>query len=130
MTRRDLLSSGSGLIGGALRAGAPAAGRPRNVLLLMSDQHRSHALGVDGDPYAKTPNLDGLAREGVRFDQTYCTNPVCTPARASILTGLYTHNHRTWSNATPWPFEIKTLAHHFGRAGYMSALVGYPQSTM
>ena len=124
MTRRDLLSSGSGLLAGSLRAGAAAAGRPTNVLLLMSDQHRSHALGVDGDPYAKTPNLDALAREGVRFDQTYCTNPVCTPARASILTGLYTHNHRTWSNATPWPFEVKTLAHHFGRAGYMSALIG------
>ena len=50
--------------------------------------------------------------------------PRCTPSRASLLTGLYTHNHQTWSNGTPWPFEHKTMAHMFGRAGYMSALIG------
>jgi len=101
-----------------------ATGRPQNVLFLMTDQHSRRILGVDGDPLARTPNLDGLARSGVRFSNAYCTNPVCVPSRASILTGLYTHNHRTWNNATPWPLELKTAAHYFSRAGYITGLIG------
>ncbi len=126
MTRKSFLrTGGAGLAAGRMAPLArAAAGRPKNVLLLMSDQHRQHALSIDGDRHAKTPNLDGLAGAGLRFDQAYCTNPVCTPSRASILTGLYTHNHRTWSNGTPWPFANKTLGHYFGRAGYMSGLIG------
>ena len=98
--------------------------RPKNVLLLLSDQHRPRALGIDGEPQARTPNLDALARSGARFDSCSCANPVCTPSRASLLTGLYTHHHQTWNNATPWPFEYKTMAHYFSRAGYMTSLVG------
>jgi choline-sulfatase len=90
----------------------------------MSDQHRRDCLGAAGHPVVRTPNLDALAREGARFSSAYCANPVCTPSRASLLTGLYTHNHQTWDNATPWPWEHKTIAHHFGAAGYMTALVG------
>jgi choline-sulfatase len=101
-----------------------AVSRPKNVLFLLSDQHRPRALGIDGEPNARTPTLDALARSAVRFDTAYCANPVCTPSRASLLTGLYTHNHRTWSNATPWPFEFKTMAHYFSRAGYMTSLIG------
>lgn len=103
---------------------AQPASRPKNVLFLLSDQHRPSSAGYEGDPLARTPNLDALAASSTRFSQAYCTNPVCTPSRASILTGLYTHNHRTWSNRTAWPFEIRTVAHHFSRAGYVSALIG------
>jgi choline-sulfatase len=99
-------------------------GRPKNVLVIMSDQHKRDCLGAAGDRIARTPNLDAFARTGVRFTDAYCTNPVCTPSRASILTGLYTHNHRAWNNATPWPIEHKTIAHYFGAAGYVTALVG------
>ncbi len=121
LTRKQFLSSGAGVAAAA----QPAAGtRPKNVLFLLSDQHKPAALGLLGDRWARTPNLDALARSGVMFESAYCSNPVCTPSRASILTGLYTHNHRTWSNATPWPFEIKTMAHQFSRAGYVSALIG------
>ena len=98
--------------------------RPKNVLLLMSDQHKPHALGVDGDPVAHTRNLDALARAGMRFDHAYCTNPVCVPSRASLLTGLYTHHHHAYNNGTPWPLEIKTAAHYFRNAGYNTALIG------
>lgn len=98
--------------------------RPRNVLFLLSDQHQPGALSLLGHRYARTPHLDQLAREGTRFQNAYCSNPVCTPSRASLLTGLYTHHHRTWNNATPWPFEIRTMAHHFSRAGYISGLIG------
>lgn len=105
-------------------AAPQTGGKPKNVLLIMSDQHRPHALGIDGNSVARTPNLDALARGGVRFDSAYCSNPVCVPSRASLLTGLYTHHHGAYNNTTPWPFEHPTIAHHFSRAGYMSALIG------
>ena len=127
ITRKHFLTSGAAGIAASRMPGANAGqstGRPKNVLFLLSDQHKPRALGLFGDPYARTPNLDVLARSGLCFEQAYCSNPVCTPSRASILTGLYTHNHRAYSNGTPWPFEIKTVAHHFSRAGYMSALIG------
>ena len=134
LTRRTFLSTG--VAGAVVTAGAKVGsdasrrispshtGRPKNVLLLMSDQHSRRILGIEGDPLARTPNLDALALTGVRFSNAYCTNPVCVPSRASILTGLYTHNHGTWNNATAWPFETKTLAHHFSTAGYVTGLVG------
>jgi len=126
LTRKQFLSSAFGAVGSALSSfgQTSSAGRRKNVLMIVSDQHKHRCLSIDGDPVAKTPHLDALARSGVRFQSAYCTNPVCTPSRASLLTGLYTHNHRTWDNATPWPFGNKTVAHHFSQAGYMSALIG------
>ncbi len=121
VTRRHALSLPGAVL---LPRGLTAPARRPNVLFLVSDQHRRGALGIDGDPVAKTPNLDALGRSGVRFDSTYCTNPVCVPARASMLTGVYTHHHRAYRNSVPWPFDVKTIAHHFGRAGYMSGLIG------
>ena len=90
----------------------------------MSDQHKRDCLGVAGNPIARTPNLDALARSSVRFTSAYCSNPVCTPSRASLLTGLYTHHHEAWNNTTPWPAAHKTIAHHFSNAGYMTGLIG------
>src|ERR1700730_15782199 len=97
----------------ASAAFAQSGRRPKNVLLVMSDQHKPHAMSIDGDPVAKTPNLDALCRSSVRFDSAYCSNPVCVPSRASLLTGLYTHHHGAYDNSVPWPFEHKTIAHHF-----------------
>ena len=122
MNRRQFVQAG--LLGLPFHARAQTVVRPKNVLLLMSDQHRRDCLGIEGNRLARTPNLDALARSGTRFGAAYCSNPVCTPSRASLLTGLYTHHHQTWDNATPWPFEHKTIAHYFGRAGYMTALIG------
>ena len=125
MTRRDLLTAA-----GAMGISAPlnllrARNTPqKNLLIIMSDQHKRDCLGAAGNQVVRTPNLDGLAHTAVRFSQAYCTNPVCTPSRASILTGLYTHNHESWNNATPMPPRHKTIAHHFARAGYMTGLIG------
>ncbi len=90
----------------------------------MADQHKPDALAIDGEPFAKTPNLDALARSGARFGRAYCANPVCGPSRASLLTGLFSHHHGAYNNTIPWPFEHKTIAHHFSRAGYMTGLIG------
>ena len=121
MTRRELL------VGSAAALGALGASDRRdrpNVLILMSDQHKRSCMGAYGDRVARTPNLDALARNSVRFTDAYCSNPVCTPSRASLLTGLYTHNHGSLNNSTPLPIEHKTMAHHFARAGYVTGLVG------
>jgi choline-sulfatase len=123
MTRKQFLTLGTAPLLPRFSFAQPGT-RPKNILLLMSDQHRPHALGADGNPYARTPNLDALARSSVRFDSAYCSNPVCVPSRASLLTGLYTHNHGALNNSIPWPFEKKTIAHHLGRAGYMTGLIG------
>jgi choline-sulfatase len=128
MTRKQFLATGPAAAALPMVRSAAAqtrsSARPKNVLFLMTDQHKPDCLEVEGDRFAKTPNIDGFAKTAVRFSNAYCTDPVCTPSRASILTGLQTHNHRTWNNATPWPFEHKTMAHAFSKAGYMSALIG------
>ncbi len=95
-----------------------------NVVLLMADQHKRSCMGAYGDPVAKTPNLDALAGESVRFTNAYCNNPVCTPSRASMLTGLYCHNLESQNNSKPYMPEHRTMAHHFNHAGYMTALIG------
>src|ERR1700727_1019301 len=74
----------------------------------MTDQHTPRAMGVGGDRVAKTPHLDNLARSGVRFEHAYCADPICVPSRASLLTGLYPHNHQAYDNTRRWPFEPKT----------------------
>ena len=99
-------------------------GRKPNVLILMSDQHKRSCMGVCGDTTAVTPNLDSLARESVRFTNAYCTNPVCAPSRASIMTGLYTHHLESRSNSEAYSPKHKTIADRFNSAGYLTALIG------
>jgi arylsulfatase A-like enzyme len=69
-----------------------------NILLIFTDQHKLSAVSCYGDTLCRTPNIDRLAREGVRFDTAYTVCPVCSPARATIMTGLYPHAHGVCSN--------------------------------
>jgi choline-sulfatase len=96
---------------------------PYNVLIVMSDQHRRSCMGVAGDSVAITPNLDRLAQESVRFTNVYCTNPLCAPSRASMMTGLYTH-HLGTVGSQPYSPRHKTMAGQFSQAGYLTALIG------
>lgn len=100
------------------------SGRHKNVLFLMSDQHKPRALSIDADPVAQTPRLDAFARTCLRFQHAYCTDPICGPSRASIWTGLYTHNHGIYQNEIPWPFGLKSIADSFHRAGYITGAIG------
>src|SRR5204863_9736941 len=86
ITRKQFLTLGTAALLPRFSFGQPGA-RPKNILLLMSDQHRPHALGVDGNPYACTPNLDALARSAVRFVSDCCSNQLSVPSRGSLLTG-------------------------------------------
>ena len=60
-----------------------------NILWYCTDQQRFDTIGALGNPYVQTPTIDGLVREGVAFTNAYCQSPICTPSRASFMTGLY-----------------------------------------
>lgn len=96
----------------------------KNVVVIMSDQHSSHAVGCYGNNEVYTPNIDALAQTGVRFEYGYTTSPVCVPARFSALSGLYPSRTGCVNNATPLPIETQTAAHYFREAGYLTAFVG------
>ncbi|MEW6358129.1 MAG: sulfatase-like hydrolase/transferase [Planctomycetota bacterium] len=95
-----------------------------NILILMPDQMRADCMGCAGHPQIRTPNIDRLASEGVRFTQATTVCPICQPARASFINGLYPHNHHMWTNAGRMPPDDETVFHHLKRAGYYTAHVG------
>ncbi|MBX2826254.1 MAG: alkaline phosphatase family protein [Gammaproteobacteria bacterium] len=102
----------------------------KNVLLITADQWRGDCLGVADHPLVKTPNLDALAREGVRYQQHYSGAAPCGPARACLYTGLYQMNNRVCSNGTPLDQRHDTLGRAARRAGYDPVLFGYTDQTI
>ena len=125
-TRRTLTRTLAGSLAASL---APAArpqtpGRRKNMLLLMSDQHRPHALGIDGNPVARTPNLDALAARRALRQRLLLEPGLRAFPRVPAHRPLHAQSRRATTTASPWPFEHKTMAHHFGRAGYMTGLIG------
>jgi arylsulfatase A-like enzyme len=110
-----------GLQASALLAAAPAA-RP-NILFIFSDDHAQHAISVYGSKVNQTPHLDRLARAGLRFNHAFVTNSICTPSRAVVLTGKYSH-----ANGTP-VFNVfdgsqPTVAKLLQAAGYHTGMIG------
>src|SRR5579883_176299 len=86
-TRRDFLA-----LAAASATRLAAAGRPQpNILYIMADDHAAHAISAYGSRINQTPNIDRIAAGGVRFTNCFCTNSICTPSRAAILTGQYSH---------------------------------------
>ena len=100
-----------------------ASTRP-NVLLITTDQQRYDCVGANGNPLIRTPHLDRLAAEGVRFEHCYVQNPVCMPSRASLITGRYCQNHGVRKNGTPLDPQQPNLAHALLAAGYHTASIG------
>lgn len=98
--------------------------RKRNVIWIFGDQHRGQALGYRGDPNVATPVIDGLAASGMRFDKAVSGTPWCAPFRASLLTGMYPHQHGVV--ATPGALDptIPTITKPFKDAGYHTAWIG------
>jgi arylsulfatase A-like enzyme len=95
-----------------------------HILIVMTDQQRADSMACAGHPQIRTPNLDRIAREGIRFAQATTTAPLCMPARASWATGLYPHNHGMWSNRGALSESEATLFQALRRSGYCTALVG------
>jgi N-acetylglucosamine-6-sulfatase len=111
---------------GSLHAADPTTGRP-NILFIMSDDHAAHAIGVYGGRLITlnpTPNIDRLAREGMRLNNVFCTNSICVPSRASIITGQYCHTNGVRTLAGGVEPESQTLAQRMRDAGYETAMIG------
>ena len=94
-----------------------------NILLITSDQQHWQTLGVN-NPRIRTPHLDALARDGAYFERAYCSNPVCSPSRSSIITGLYPAWHHCWTIGVKLPEDVPTVGDELRKAGYFTALVG------
>jgi N-acetylglucosamine-6-sulfatase len=131
------------LAGLILALGAPAAGRagqqassalaplppiagakPRNVAFILSDDHRYDAMGFMGHPIVETPSIDRIAARGVHLRNAFVTTSLCSPSRATILTGLYAHQHKVVDNNTAVPAGTTFFPQYLQRAGYQTALVG------
>jgi len=95
-----------------------------NILFLFADQMRCDCLGAAGNPVIKTPNLDRLAAEGVRFENAYSTAPLCTPARAQIMTGRACWDSGVWGLSGKVPASMRTFAHDLSDQGYFTGAVG------
>ena len=80
-----------------------------NILFIMCDQLRADYLSCYGHPYIRTPNIDALAAQGVRFNHAYCQDPLCGPSRASFYTGRYVSSHGVMANEDPLRIGELTL---------------------
>src|SRR5262245_12255557 len=118
---------------GAAQAPGASTVRPRprvsaanahNIVFILADDHRYDAMGFMGHPVVKTPNLDRMARQGVHLRNAFVTTSLCSPSRATILTGLYAHQHKVVDNNSPVPPGTTFFPQYLQQAGYQTALVG------
>jgi N-acetylglucosamine-6-sulfatase len=97
---------------------------PRNIVFILTDDHRYDAMSFLGHPVVKTPGIDRIARRGVHLRNAFVTTALCSPSRATILTGRYAHQHKVVDNNTPMPPGTTFFPQYLQRAGYQTALVG------
>lgn len=108
----------------SLFSSAIAEEKQPNILIILADDHRYDALGFLGHPFLETPALDRIAKEGVHFKNAVVTTSLCSPSRASILTGLYAHNHRVVDNYNPIPEGLVYFPKYLQEGGYETAFIG------
>ncbi len=101
-----------------------AEAKPRNVVFILSDDHRYDAMGFMGHPLAVTPHMDAMAKEGVHLKNAFVTTSLCSPSRASILTGLYTFRHRVIDNQRLVPDGTIFFPQYLQKAGYKTGFIG------
>ena len=135
MKRRDFLKkAGMGstaaslpfFLSWACRSAGNVDSRP-NILFIMSDDHAAPSISAYGgflSGLVKTPHIDRLAKEGMRFNNCFCTNSICTPSRASILTGKYSHKNGVLTLDDNFDRSQQTFPRHLQKAGYYTRVVG------
>jgi arylsulfatase A-like enzyme len=134
-TRREFLRTvGSAAASGAALSLLPSCasigqtagpkGKRPNIIFIMTDDHASHALSCYGSKINKTPNLDRLAKEGMLFENCFCTNSICAPCRAVILTGKYSHINGVIDNRKRFDGTQQTFPKLLQKAGYETAMIG------
>lgn len=122
-SRRQFLNAGVALPG--YLAGAPASPRP-NIVFILLDDLRADELRCGGHPFVDTPNIDRIAREGCLFRNAFVTTPLCSPSRASFMTGQYAHTHGVTDNVdrTPLSHRLMTYPRVLHDSGYETGFVG------
>ncbi|MTE24790.1 sulfatase [Microbacterium sp. ZXX196] len=95
-----------------------------NIIFIMSDDHAAHAISAYGSRVNRTPHLDRIAEEGVRMDAVFCTNSICSPSRASILTGTYSHVNGVSSIWTEMDYRVPTFIDVLHERGYRTGMFG------
>src|ERR1700733_10894092 len=132
-SRREFIQGGIASLGAAMvapkaqAASPPASAKRPNIVFFLGEGQRSDAWGMGGNAIVKTPNQDRIGREGVNFRNSFVTNALCAPARASILTGMYSHSTGALDNnttATTLPPSIPLFTDLLRDAGYEVALCG------
>jgi N-acetylglucosamine-6-sulfatase len=98
--------------------------KPRNIILILVDDLRFDVFGFTGHPFVETPNIDSLSKNGVHLKNALVTTALCSPSRASILTGLYAHRHRVVDNNNPVPSGTVFFSQYLQQAGYQTAFIG------
>lgn len=133
ISRREFLQSSSAAAGGAIassilpQAVAQGTSKKRpNIVFFYTEGQRADALSLAGNPILNTPQQDRIGREGAYFNNSFCTNALCAPARAVTLTGLYSHTSGALDNKTeePLPVDIPIFTDLLHEAGYDVAMVG------
>lgn len=120
MTRRTFLQSAA-----ASTAITAAPARPRNVVFILTDDHRYDAMGfLKGQPWLRTPTLDRIAGEGAHLANAFVTTALCSPSRATILTGVYAHRHKIVDNNTSIPAGTRFFPQLLQQAGYKTGFCG------
>src|SRR2546426_6793003 len=115
ITRRDLLT---GLTASLLPAQTGLGGDRPNFVFILTDDQRWDAFSAAGHPFAKTPHIDRLAREGARFSNAFVTTSLCSPSRATFLTGQYAHLHGVRNNISDIRDSAWTYPRALKQAGY------------
>ena len=131
ITRRDFISR-SALLTSAAAVGLGCAKQPRPNILWIIAEDICPDLGCYGEQHVHTPNIDGFAAEGVRYNCAFTTSPVCSPSRSAFMTGMYqttigAHNHRSHRrDGYRLPDGVELVTHYFREAGYFTANVTTP----
>ena len=106
-----------------LLSGTSLAQQP-NIIYIMSDDHDNDAISVYNKQFIQTPNIDRIAKEGVKFNKAFVGNSICSPARATLLTGQHSHKNGVKDNFTRFDSSKTTIGHLLQQAGYQTALIG------
>lgn len=108
-----------------VNAQAPTKHKPRNIILVLSDDHRYDFMGfMDGPAFLETPHMDRMARAGAHIQNAFVSTSLCSPSRASILTGQYAHRHGVVDNQRPVPKGTVFFPQYLQRAGFETAFIG------
>lgn len=111
-----------GMAMGLAVAAAAAGQSPRpNVVFILTDDQRWDCISLSERSRIRTPHIDRLGQEGIYFRNAFCTTSLCSPSRASILSGLYAHTHSVVNNFTEYPVDLPSFPRALQAAGYQTA---------